>query len=106
MSSILKGTAARIVALGVGLAVVLSISFSTQTYLAMINHGHAYWKILAWQLAGWVYWALVAPWIVLRLGAGLGNVTLAARDYARVAAAGVPLIGGHLAVAAAFTVTL
>ncbi len=106
MSSILKGTAARIVALGVGLAVVLSISFSTQTYLAMINHGHAFWKILAWQLAGWVYWALVAPWIVLRLGAGLGRVTLAARDYLRVAAAGVPLIAGHLAVAAAFTVVL
>ena len=93
-----KGSAARIAALGVGLAVVLSISFSTQTYLAMINHGHAFWKILAWQLVGWLYWAVVAPWIVLRLCAGLGAVTVPARDYARVAAAGLPLVAGHLAV--------
>ena len=106
MSLIPKGSAARIVALGAGLAVVLAISFSTQTYLAMINHGHAFWKILAWQLAGWLYWALIAPWIVLRLGAGVGGVAPAARDYAGVAAAGVPVVTGHLAVAAAFTVLL
>ena len=106
MSLIPKGSAARIVALGLGLAVVLAISFSTQTYLAMIDHGHAYWKILAWQLAIWLYWPLIAPWIVLRLGAGLGGVSLSARDYARVAAAGGPVVAGHLATAAAFTVLL
>ncbi|MEO5823939.1 MAG: histidine kinase [Vicinamibacteraceae bacterium] len=106
MSVIPTGPAPRLAALGVGLAVVLSISFSTQTYLAMINHGHDYWKILAWQLGGWLYWALIAPWIVLRLCAGLGGVRLTLRDVGRVAAAGVPLVAAHLAVGAAFTVAL
>jgi hypothetical protein len=106
MSLMPKSAAARIAALGVGLAVVLAISFSTQTYLAMIDHGHAYWKILAWQLGGWLYWALIAPWIVLRLCGGLGGVSLTPRHYARVAAAGVPLVAAHLAVVAACTVVL
>jgi two-component system LytT family sensor kinase len=106
MSPTPRSTAARIAILGAGLASVLAITFSTQTYLAMIDHGHAFWKILAWQLGGWLYWAAAAPWIVLRLCAGLGGVTLPARDYARVAAAGVPLVAGHLTVAAALTVAL
>jgi two-component system, LytTR family, sensor kinase len=106
MSLMPKGSAARIAALGVGLAVVLSISFSTQTYLAMINHGHAFWKILAWQMAGWLYWALMAPWIVLRLCAVAGGVRLTARHYARAAAAGVPVVAAHLAVVAASAVVL
>jgi two-component system, LytTR family, sensor kinase len=105
-AAIPRGSAARILVLGVGLAVVLAISFSTQTYLAMIDHGHAYWKILIWQLAGWLYWALVAPWIVLRLCAGQGGVSLPVRHFARVAAAGVPVVAAHIAVIAAFTVVL
>jgi two-component system, LytTR family, sensor kinase len=101
-----RGSAARIVTLGVGLALVLAISFSTQTYLAMIAHGHAYWRILAWQLAGWLYWALIAPWIVLRLCAGQGGASLSSRHIARIAAAAGPAIAAHLAVIAASTVVL
>ena len=106
MLPIPKSAAARIVALGVGLAAVLSLSVSTQTYLAMINHGHAFWRILVWQLAGWLFWALVAPWVVLRLGATLGASSLTPRDYGRVAALAVPLTAAHLTVAAAVTVWL
>jgi len=98
MSLLPKGSAVRIAALGTGLAVVLSISFSTQTYLAMINHGHAFWRILAWQLAGWVYWAAIAPWIVLRVCAGLGRDPVPRRAYAAPALAAAPVIAGHFAV--------
>ena len=106
MSLMPKGSAARIVALGVGLAAVLALSVSTQTYLAMINHGHTFWKILTWQFTAWLFWAVVAPWIVLRLCAGLGSGALTPREYARLALPAVPLAAAHLIVGAASTVVL
>jgi two-component system LytT family sensor kinase len=106
MTVLPKGSAARILALGIGLATAFALSITTQTYLAMINHGHAFWRILTWQLAGWVYWAAVAPWIVLRLCAGLGRDPVMRRDYVAPALAAAPAIAGHFAVGAAFMLLL
>jgi hypothetical protein len=97
---------ARIAALGLGLAAVLSLSVSTQTYLAMIDHGHAFWRILAWQAAGWTFWALAAPWVILRLCAGLGGRALAARDWTRLAVIGAGLVAAHVTIDATVVVAL
>jgi len=106
MTLVPKGAAARILALGIGLATAFGLSVTTQTYLAMINHGHAFWRILAWQLAGWVYWAAIAPWIVRRVCGGLGRDPVPRRAYAAPALAAAPVIAGHFAVGAAFMLLL
>ena len=101
-----RSTGARIVALGLGLAAVLSVSAATRTYLAMLDHGHEYWRILAWQAAGWTFWALAAPWVVLRLCAGLGGGRLATADVVRLLAVGLALTAGHVVVDAGAMVAL
>jgi signal transduction histidine kinase len=101
-----KGSAARILALGIGLATAFALSVTTQTYLAMVNHGHAFWRILTWQLADWFYWAAIAPWLVLRICAGLGRDRVTRGDYLAPALAAAPVIAAHFAVGAAFMLLL
>ena len=55
---------------GCAAAFVLAVLGSSQIQLSMIDHGHDWWRLFAWQLAGWGFWGLTAPWIV-RAGAGL-----------------------------------
>jgi two-component system, LytTR family, sensor kinase len=106
MAAIPKTARARILALSLGLAAIFSLAFSTQTYLAMLDHGHAFWRLLAWQAAGWTFWALAAPWVILRLCAGLGGRALAARDFARLAGVGVALVAAHVIIDATVVVAL
>lgn len=47
-----------------------AILVSGQIQLSMLDHGHATWRILLWQIIRFGYWAAVAPWI-LRAGARL-----------------------------------
>lgn len=37
---------------------------ASQVFLAMIDHGHEWWRIFAWELGSWAFWAAVAPAVV------------------------------------------
>jgi hypothetical protein len=43
---------------------------TVQIMLAMLDHGHSWWRMLGAQLGSWAVWIPVAPWIV-RMGADL-----------------------------------
>jgi hypothetical protein len=52
--------------LGFAAAAIAALTISAQIYLSMRGHGHSAGRIFVWQLAGWGFWALLAP-TVLRL---------------------------------------
>ena len=52
--------------IGVAGAAIAALTISAQIYLSMRGHGHSAVRIFVWQLAGWGFWALLAP-TVLRL---------------------------------------
>jgi sensor histidine kinase YesM len=78
-------------------AVFLALISASQTYLTMLDHGHSFVRLLAWQLGCWGQWALIAPWVV-RISGGLG--------VSRLLALGVVLTGVQLVFAAQLTVWL
>src|SRR5262245_44969844 len=93
-----------VIAIGVGTAAILALAVSTQTYLSMLGHGHAFARIFIWQLTSWSYWGFVAP-LVLRRG------TLAAaggrpgwRVSLDLVAIGLALMAAHVVVASQLAV--
>jgi signal transduction histidine kinase len=89
-------------ALGIGIAAVLALTVSAQTYLSMRTHGHSFYRILLWQFACWSFWAAAAP-VVVRSGANLTSLGGRGR-YLRTLALAVSLIAAHAVVAAQCTV--
>src|SRR5262245_30601838 len=90
-------------AIASGVAAVLAVTVSAQTFLSMRTHGHAFPRILAWQLATWIFWAIAAPF-VLRTGASLSTGRRPRAQWASTLGLGVLLIGAHAIVTAQFTV--
>ncbi len=45
-------------------AAVVSIVTSSRTYVAMLDHGHDWWRIFLWHLGGWGFWVAAGPWVV------------------------------------------
>jgi signal transduction histidine kinase len=94
----------RVLALGLPSAAFIALSVAAQTYLSMLDHGHAFWRMLLWQLSSWVLWALLAS-TVLRAGGSLSAVQ--PRRFGRaltVVALGILLIAAHLAIIAQLAV--
>jgi sensor histidine kinase YesM len=93
-----------VIAIGAGTAAVLALTVSTQTYLSMRGHGHAFHRILIWQLSSWSFWAFAAP-LVLRRGAALASGEQAGWEVRlRLAALGIMLLAAHTAMAAQLAV--
>jgi len=91
-------------AIGIGTASVLALAVSAQTYLSMIGHGHAFRRILIWQLGVWSFWALAAP-LVLRRGPTTGGRWRAKWIVPlRLAVLGLVLVAAHAAMAAQLAV--
>jgi two-component system LytT family sensor kinase len=93
-------------AAGVGLAALLALGISAQTYLSMLGHGHSFWRILVWQFSSWLFWALVAS-SVMRFSDRqfrLGPVT--ARRIGQATLVGAMLLVVHMAASAELTVRL
>lgn len=44
-------------------AAVVSIVTSSRTYVAMLDHGHDWWRIFLWHLGGWSFWVAAGPWV-------------------------------------------
>jgi hypothetical protein len=95
-------------ALGLGTCAVsfIALIVSAQIYLSMLNHGHSFLRIAAWQLCSWSVWAVATPF-VFRLGARLTDraTSFASRAF-RVAATGLVIFLAHILIAAAATVWL
>ena len=92
-----SGPTARISLIAIAAAAFLSLVSASQTYLSMLDHGHSFVRILAWQLGCWGPWAIVAPWIVRISGRVAAN---------RLIALGVGLTIAQLLLAAQITVWL
>lgn len=97
-------SAARVVLLTALAMSLFAAAVSTQTYLAMLDHGHSLVRILVWQLATWNLWAVAAPWAV-RGGWRTSGASAPVR-FGRLVALGVFLIAAHNVLAAQLTVWL
>lgn len=93
-----------IIAIGIATAAVLALGVSTQTYLSMLGHGHAFRRILIWQLSSWSFWGFVAP-LVLRRGAAVASPSRAGWSVPpRLVALGIGLMAAHAALVAQLAV--
>jgi signal transduction histidine kinase len=87
-----------------GVAIALSLAVAGSVYLSMIDHGHSFIRMFAWQLGSWGFWALVAP-LILRLGGQrLSGTSPVATRVTVTIVVGLALIAVHDVVTAAFTV--
>jgi len=94
----------RSMLVGFVVAVVLALAVAGSVYLSMINHGHSFVRLFAWQSGTWGFWALVCP-LVLRLsGPRLSRSDSLAYRLAVAVAVGLVLIALHDLVTAALTV--
>ena len=74
-----------------GIAVALvatAFRVTSQVMSSMEGHGHDWWRVFVWQMAGWGFWTLAAPLLLAR-----GRALSEARPWWRAlpAAVGVAL---------------
>jgi two-component system LytT family sensor kinase len=85
-------------------AAITSLTISAQIYLSMRDHGHSAGRIFLWQLAGWGFWALLAPVAVRRGGALRRDGRVLPQPLLAVIALGLLMIVGHILVISQLTV--
>lgn len=89
--------------LGFAGAAIAALTISAQIYLSMRGHGHSAVRIFVWQLAGWGFWALLAP-TVLRQGGQLRREgRRLPRHLPTVAVIGLLAIAAHIVVISQLT---
>ena len=95
--------ARRVILAGCGAAAAIGTAIAAQVYLSMLDHGHAFMRMVAWHVSIWCFWAVAAPF-VLRAGARFSSQ--AGRDgrLALVVLTGAALCGVHMLVTAQLTV--
>src|SRR5262245_21345043 len=87
---------ARVIGAGCVVAVFLALTVSGQLYLSMISHGHSFARLFSAELARWLYWPFVAPFVLRFGGRLIGPSGLERRQLGRAAVMGVVLIGLHV----------
>jgi sensor histidine kinase YesM len=95
----------RVITLALVAAAFLALSVSGQTYLGMYHHGHAWWRIVAWQILSWSFWA-VATAPLFRLCERIGGERLSWRQIGLFVLVGAGLIAVHHLVSAAVIIGL
>ena len=95
MSPARVGSSPRIATIAFIAAAFLALSVSFQIYLAMADHGHAFWRLVAWQGVAWGFWAAATP-ALCRMCETWGDGAPNGRQIARIAVAGIVLITGHV----------
>ena len=91
---------------GIGGASLIALTVSVQIYLSMLDHGHSFVRIAAWQLCSWSVWAIATP-AVLRLGARLSDRNWRPRRRALpILTTGLTIMAAHIAVGTLATVWL
>jgi two-component system, LytTR family, sensor kinase len=88
---------------GCGAAAAIGTAIAAQVYLSMLNHGHAFTRMLAWQVSSWGFWGLAASF-VLRLGGRASFETWRGGRAARIAVIGAIMCAAHLIITAQLTV--
>jgi two-component system, LytTR family, sensor kinase len=88
---------------GCGAAAAIGTAIAAQVYLSMLNHGHAFTRMLAWHVSSWAFWGLTAAF-VLRLGSRSSIESQRTGRAARVALTGAGLCAAHMIVTAQLTV--
>jgi hypothetical protein len=86
-----------------GAAAAIGTAIAAQVYLSMLNHGHAFTRMLAWQVSSWCFWGLAASFL-LRLGSRSSIETWRGGGAARVALIGGAMCAAHMIVTAQLTV--
>lgn len=94
----------RMMALALAAACVAALAISAQTYLAMPNHGHSFWRMFVWQLASWTFWVLFTPMVTRMGGALSGARPLSMKPMLRTVAVAAVLIFTHTVLAAQLAV--
>lgn len=91
---------------GFALAAAAAVSGSTQLYVSMRNHNHAFGRILAWELVCWGFWAAVAP-LLVSAGARFADPRRdLSRGWGYLFALGLMLIAAHITVDAGMIVAV
>lgn len=81
-----------------GIAVALvatAFRMTEQVMSSMSDHGHDWWRVFVWQLAGWGFWTLAAP-ILLRRGVALAKARPWWRALPSAVAVGLALTVAHI----------
>ena len=99
MSRAPAGSSPRIATIALAAAAFLALSVSFQIYLAMADHGHAFWRLVAWQGVAWGFWAAATP-ALCRMCDSWGDGAPNGRQIARIAIAGAVLVTAHLVASA------
>lgn len=93
-----------VMAIGTGIASILALSVSAQTYLSMLDHGHSFRRILAWQLASWMFWGLAAPLVLRRVAESVARRRRGWRDALWMLGFGAVLMTVHAVVDSQLTI--
>lgn len=81
---------------GIGVALVATaLRVTEQVMSSMADHGHDWWRVFVWQLAGWGFWTLAAP-ILLGRGEALARARPWWRAIPTAVAVGAALIAIHV----------
>ena len=76
-------------------AVATSFRVTESVMSSMAGHGHDWWRVFVWQLAGWGFWTLFAP-ILLRRGEALAEARPWWRALPAAVMTGVALFAIHV----------
>ncbi len=93
----------RVMLLACGIAAILALAVSAQVYLSMLDHGHSFARIFAWQMGSWGFWGLVSP-LALRRGRSLARSRPMRRALPGALVLGAALTATHMTVTALFTI--
>ena len=88
--------------IGAGGASLIALTITAQIYLSMLDHGHSFARMFAWQWCSWSVWALATP-TVLQLGARLSERSTQSVS-GPVAGTGLLVIAAHIVIASLSTV--
>lgn len=92
--------------IGAGGASLIALTTSAQIYVSMLDHGHSFVRLAAWQLCSWSVWAVVTP-SVLRLGARLSDRSARMpRRALTIAVTGLAIMAAHVLTASLATIVI
>src|SRR6185503_17298559 len=91
-------TRRRIWLCGFVVGAAAAVSASLQTYVSMATHGHAFARILLWELGCWWFWAAVAPLLVAQGARFADPAAIRRREWRRTVVLAAVLIAAHVGV--------
>ena len=91
--------------LSCGVALIIALAVSATVYLSMLNHGHSFVRLFAWQFGSWGFWGILSP-LVFRHAADLVGGRWNRRHAIAAFGLWLALTIAHTIITAALTVVL